>query len=271
MLKISEDNMLRKQLVIFIFIMVLVLSVPFTFAGEVAADDIIVAEPVKSKLVNDKSQFLIVNITNSKVAQDPVWFTLVKQEERLPFAKQIESGLDVSVMLLSSKSAQVEGITPKRSYSINNDKYSVDYQEEIKIINRFFELKTKFLDLETYLSRLSEGNNFTSFLNESEAKASLSAEQYKKYLHWLDARRSRRVVFSELLEIQNKYLKMFETQLMSGKIDTMSFFKEIGFLENGFYRLRFLDSENRLVKEIRFEVVDSETNITPVLPLKITN
>lgn len=263
--------MLRKHLVILIFIMVLGISVPFTFAGEVTSDDIIVAEPVKSKLVNDKSQFLIVNITNSKVGQDPVWFTLVKQEDKLPFAKQIESGLDVSVMLLSGKSAQVEGITPKRSYSINGDQYSTEYREEIKVINRFFELKTKYNDLEIYLARLSEGNNFTSFLNEAEAKAALSGEQYKKYLHWLEARKSRRLVVSELLEVQNKYLKMFETHLMSGKIDSMSFFKEIGFLENGQYRLRFLDSDNRLVKEIRFEVVDREANITPVLPLKITN
>lgn len=261
--------MLRKHLSILIIVMMVFLAMPLSFAGEITESDFVVAEPVKGKITNEeKAQSLIVNIINLKIAQEPLYYSVVRIEDQLPFAKEIESVPGVSIMNLTFKSTEVEGITPTRTYSIEPEKMSVNFVDEIKQISKFFELKKELSSIEANLKQLSEGFDFTNFLNPAEAKEKLSAAAYKKYEKWLEIRKVRSTLIRNLLDVQNKYLKMFETPIASGKVETSSkslqFKKDLGVLRNGNYRLRFFDADDRLISEMSFEMV--EKGAAPVLP-----
>lgn len=265
--------MFRKHLSILIVFMLVFMAMPLSFANRISASDFVVAEPVMKRLTNEKSQILTVNIVNLKILQQPLYYSVVRVEEQLPFAKEIESIPSQSIMNLTLKSADVDGITPARTYTIDTEKMSENFVEEIKQISRFFELKKELSLVEANLKQLSEGFDFTNFINATEAKEKLSAAVYKKYDKWIDVRKVRSALVRDLLEVQNTYLKMFEVTIASGKVEiptkSLQFSKDLGTLKSGNYRLRFLDADSRLISEVRFEVVDKVVITEPILPTNI--
>jgi hypothetical protein len=72
-------------------------------------------------------------------------------------------------------------------------------------------------------------------------------------------------------QVQVQYLRYFEKQLLVDKIDTLSYFKMVGKLPNGSYKLRFIDEDGQLIKVFAFEVVDREEPVRLIESLTITN
>ncbi|MGX8796430.1 hypothetical protein ACR6HW_10140 [Fusibacter sp. JL298sf-3] len=260
--------MVRKSLGLLLVVLI-ILTFPVAWGSTITSDEIIVAEPIKSKLSNDKSQFLIVNVTNAAIDEAPIDFSLVKVEEKLPFAKEIEEGLNVSVMSLTKRSTHVDGLTPKRTFAAASG-YSDRYQEETKLINRFFELKDKLTKVNKNIKVYGEGQTFSRYLNAEEAKMDLSLEAFVLYEKWSAAQQSRKAILSELSGVQSKYMQLFEREVLSGEISSPSYFEEIGKLDNGQYSLRFFDGSSKLVKETQFDVIEMEASAAPVLPVSIT-
>ena len=97
--------MLRKSAFL-ILGLICIFSVQLGFAATqpVTADQIIIAEPMNEKMTNDKQVYVTVNIANAKVAEQPIFVSLIRVEGKLVFADALGSDLKISVMKLSSAS-----------------------------------------------------------------------------------------------------------------------------------------------------------------------
>lgn len=250
-----------------VLVFLILMTTPLSFGNNqpVTADDIIVQELVRTKIVNDRNHFLTVNITKD-VTQSPIGISLVRLENKLPFMDSLDSGLEVSVMRITPQSVQIEGLSnARRVYKKEGHIPSELYKEEVQLINRFFELKETLTKLDSKISRAASGYDFLSLRDATEAMAKLDTEAFAQYQKWVEHRSARRLVASELLALQSEYAAFFETVIFSDEIAIMSYFKEVGRLSNGHYRLRFIDKDNRLIKEISFQVVDREMPIQPIM------
>lgn len=263
--------MLRKSVGL-LLAMIIILSGQMGFAVSnhpVDAGQIIIAEPTSEKITNDKQVFVTVNITNVMVADHPITMSLVRIENKLPFADELGDDLNVSVMKLSSfATGEIDRNTLFNiTYNTATPEYSDNYEKETQVINRFFELKDLITTTNSELSSLNKKYHFDLIANNPEEVEKLSAEQNDFYKRWVKLKTNSADYKKEYAQLQIQYARYFENQIMVDKINNLSYYKIIGKLPNGTYKIRFLDDVSQLIKEFTFNVVDKEESIKLIDPM----
>ncbi len=269
--------MFRKGLLIILALVIFTTgNTAFAFenssASPISPDQIIIGEPMSESITNDNLIFINVNINNTQIVDSPLAVSLVKVDRQLSFGNELGDGLNVSVMRLSSSAASMDRSTAlSRIYSNQQPIFSEGLVEETKIINHFFEVKDALALKQIAYTELNKQYHFDLIADRLEELSKLDSSVYEDYKRWSTVR-------SELNELRRayslamiKYLELFEKHIYNDTINNMSFYKEIGYLSNGTYKLRFLNSEMRLVKEMTFKIIDREKTIIPMVPLNITN
>lgn len=263
--------MLRKSVGL-LLAMIIIISGQMGFAVSnyaVDSSQIIIAEPTSEKITNDKQIFVTVNITNVMVIDHPITMTLVKLENKLPFADELGSDLKVSFMKLSSIAAGDidRSILYNTTYNTTAPDYSDGYVKETQVINRFFELKDLILTHNYELSTINKKHRFDLIVGNAEEISKLSSEVEDIYKHWVKLKSNLVEYKKEYSQLQLQYARYFENQIMVDKISNLSYYKIIGKLPNGTYKIRFLDDVSQLIKEFTFEVVDKEESIKLIDPM----
>lgn len=257
--------MFRRGVILLLVMLLCAMSIPTYAATEhpVSADQIIIAEPTTEKITNDKQVYLTVNITNTKVMDHPIVLSLVRVDNRLPFAESLSEKLNVSVMKLSSSAASDMSRTTKynANYSVSEPEYSVGFEKETLIINRYFELKDLILSHNYEIATLNRENRFDLIAGNDVEIAKLSLDAKKSFDSWSTLKEKVVELRKEYAQVQVQYIKFFEKQIISDKIDRLSYFNSIGKLSNGAYKLRFIDETGQLIKEFSFEVIDRQETI----------
>ncbi|HAS74973.1 MAG TPA: hypothetical protein DCS67_12580 [Clostridiales bacterium UBA8960] len=256
--------MFRKGLVLLVMIFMISAHIGFSATEHpVSADQIIIAEPTTEKITNDKQVIVNVNITNVKVTDNPIIMSLVRIANRLPFADSLGSELNVSVMKLSSNAASdmSRSTIYNMTYSTEDPVYSANYQKETQVINRYFELKDMILAHNYEISTINRSYRFDLIANNISEIAKLNADTLNQYNRWTQLKSNVSELRKEYTQVQTQYIKYFEKNLLVDEIKTLSYFKVIGRLPNGTYKLRFIDLEGQLIKEFAFEVIDKEETI----------
>jgi hypothetical protein len=240
----------------------------------VEANQILISEPNSERITNDKQVVVMVNITNLDVdlTDKPIILSIVKIENKLPFVNELGSDLNVSVMKLSSGAVGELDRTVQynTSYSTASPSYSEDYSTEIKVINRFFEVKDLILSHNYEIATINKIYRFDLIVGNEEAISKLTEEAKKDFTKWTNLKSALVDLKKEYATLQVQYSKLFEKQIISDKIDRLSYSKLIGKLNNGTYKVRFLDEASQLIKEFTFEVVDREGSIIQLEPLTTT-
>ncbi len=267
--------MFRKS-VILLLVSVIIISGQMGFASTnhpVGNEQIIIAEPLAEKINNDKQVYVTVNITNAKVTDNPMIVSLVRIENRLPFQEKLGSDLNVSVMKLSSSAGgELEkSVTYNISYNTESNNYSENFAKETKVINRFFELKDMILYHNYEISSINKKYRFDLIAGSTDEISKLSSEAYEAYKRWSHLKSSVTDLKKEFSQVQVQYLRYFEKQILADKIETRNYFKMVGKLPNGLYKLRFLDEDGQLIKLFTFEVVDREEPVKLMESFTINN
>jgi hypothetical protein len=269
--------MFRKGLIIILALVIFATgNAAFAFensnASPIKPDQIIVGEPMGEIITNDKLIFVNVNINNTRIIDNPISISLVRVNNQLSFGNELGDGLNVSVMRLNSSAANMDRNTAlSRVYSNQQPTFSDGLVEETNIINRFFELKDALSVTQSAYTELNRQYNFNLIADRLEELSKLDASVYEDYKKWSTLRSELNTLRKSYALVMVDYLALFEKHIYNHKIDKMSFYKEIGYLSNGTYKLRFLNSEMLLVKEMTFKIVDKEKNIIPMVPLNMYN
>ncbi|GAB6107565.1 hypothetical protein [Fusibacter bizertensis] len=263
--------MLRKSVGL-LLAMIIILGGQMGFAVSnhpVDASQIILAEPTSEKITNDKQIFVTVNITNVMVTDHPITMSLVRIENKLPFADALGDNLKVSVMKLSSfATGEIDRNTLFNiTYNTATPEYSDNYEKETQVINRFFELKDLIAANSNEITSINKKYRFDLIANNSEEVEKLSSELNDIYKHWVKLKTNLVDYKKEYAQLQVQYGRYFETQIMVDKINNLSYYKIIGKLPNGTYKIRFLDDVSQLIKEFTFNVVDKEESIKLIDPI----
>jgi hypothetical protein len=239
----------------------------------VGSEQILIAEPTTEKVTNDKQVIVTVNITNAKVLDNPMIVSLVRIENRLPFEDKLGSDLKVSVMKLSSSAGGEldNSVTYNITYNTNSNGYSDNLDKETKVINRFFELKDMILYHNYEISTINKKYRFDLIAGNADEISKLGTEAHEAYTRWAHLKASVSELKKEFTQVQVQYLRYFEKQLMTDKIETRNYFKMVGKLPNGLYKLRFIDENGQLIKVFTFEVVDREEPVKLIETLTKTN
>ena len=238
----------------------------------VEANQIIIAEPTAEKVTNDKQVFVVVNITNVEIVDHPITLSIVKIENKLPFVNELGSDLNVSVMKLSSGAVGELDRTVQynTSYNTASPSYSENYAAEIKVINRFFEVKDLILSHNYEIATINKVYRFDLIVGNEEAISKLTEEAKKDFTKWSNLKSALVDLKKEYATLQVQYSKFFEKQVVTDKIDSLSYYNLVGKLGNGTYKVRFLDEASQLIKEFTFEVIDKEESIKLLEPLTTT-
>lgn len=256
--------MFRKGLLLLVMILMMSAHIGFSATEHpVSADQIIIAEPTTDKITNDRQVIVNVNITNVKVTENPIIVSLVRVSNRLSFADSLGSDLNVSVMKLSSNAASdmSRSTVYNMTYSTSDPVYSENYEKETKVINRFFELKDMILAHNYEISTINRINRFDLISGNEVEIGKLTPEVLNQFNRWTQLKNQVSELRKEYSEVQTQYIKYFESNLLVDEINTLSYFKVVGKLPNGLYKLRFIDLEGQLIKEFVFVVVDREEPI----------
>ena len=262
-------NMFRKSLIFIIVCMLLIQ--PFTFASDtISAEQIIVAEPTTETITNDKNVYIIVNSTNTKIVDAPVWVSLVKMETALPFSEQLGEDLKVSVLKLTAAAGEIDRISASnRIYNLDALAFSDDFTEETEMINRFFDTKSKFETLNAEYKELNKKYGFDWLADNASEISKLESDVFVAYKRWSALKSQVSELRRNYLELQVQYAQYFESPVFASEMKHLSFFKEVGVLPIGAYRLRFLDANLKLIKEVQFKVVERENILPQMSPTKI--
>jgi hypothetical protein len=228
-------------------------------------DEIIIAEPVTDHVFNDKDLYITVNILDadffSKLAEDPLTISLVKLEDTLPFADELGSDLHVPVVKLSSSAAiewlSTAGLTDEE-YVKADDKYTA----ETETINQYFQQLEAINALNTQISAAVSKYGFGTADLDLTAASTEVKEAYQTYTAHLEALAAQKRAFSE---IQRKYLKLFEVVCLKDSIDSPSYLKDVGMLDEGEYRIRIFDTSKTVIKELDFQVLARDESINAMI------
>lgn len=229
----------------------------------VTADQIIIAEPTVEKITDDKQVIVTVNITNVKVTDAPIRVSLVKINNKIDFTESLNSDLKVSVMRLSPNAVgEALKVSPYNiTYSTAEPVYSENFEVETKTINRFFELKDAIASLNLEIQSINKKYDFNLIKDSVDEIARLSSTDYEAFKKWSQLSSEMLVLRKEYNIVQVDYLKYFESQILLDEINKMSYYKVVGKLPIGSYKLRFLDSSGELIKQFSFTVVDKDESI----------
>ncbi|MBE0449943.1 MAG: hypothetical protein IBX70_03765 [Clostridia bacterium] len=241
-------------------------------ASPIAPDQIIIGEPMSESITNDNLIFINVNINNTRIVDNPLSVSLVKVDRQLSFGNELGDGLNVSVMRLNSGAASMDKSTAlSRVYANQQPTFSEGLVRETKIINHFFEIKDALAIKQSAYTELNKQYHFDLIADRLEELSKLDPSVYEDYKKWSTIRSELNTLRKSYSLAMIDYLSLFEKHIYNDTIKNMSFYKEIGYLSNGTYKLRFLNSEMRLVKEMTFRIIDKEKTIIPMVPLNITN
>lgn len=267
--------MFRSGILIVLAVVVLFCA-QVTFATSdhpVTADQIIIAEPTVEKITNDKQVIVTVNITNVSVTDAPVRVSLVRINNKIDFTDSLNSDLKVSVMRLSPNAVgDALKVSPfSITYNTTAPVYSENFEVETQTINRFFELKDAIAWHNLEISSLNKKYGFDLIKDDVNEISKLSTSDYEVYKRWTSLSADLQVLRKEYSTVQVDYLRYFENQIMFDEINKMSYYKVVGKLPNGNYRLRFLDTSNKLIKQFSFTVVDKDESIKLLESFSKTN
>ncbi len=252
--------MLRKSAFLILGLICL-FSVQLGFAATqpVTADQIIIAETLNEKMTNDKLVYIDVNIANAKIAEHPIYVSLIRVENNIQFADALGSDLKISVMKLSSSSVgDVDRATLySTKLSVSTPVYSDGYKKETQVINRFFELKDLISNQVTEMTALNKKYRFDLIVGNPDEIAKLDTATYDLFKRWSQLKTSTAELRKEFNQVQVHYASYFEKSLVQDVIDKIpTYSKELGKLPVGEYKLRFLDEDKLLIKEFTFSIVD---------------
>lgn len=267
--------MLKKLLLVF-FVFTCIISIPVfgmtdSTVYPITTEQIIVNGLPSEVVVSDKTLFVTVNVTNTKIFDVPLKVSVVRLEPVLPFIDMLDEGLNVSVLHLTYTSGEFEKLTPQnRQFLVEPLVYSENYVAETQLINDFFNAKALFEAANTEYKDLSKKYGFEWIVDQRGELAKLNEEALEAYKRWSQLKPIVAELRKEYLALQSQYVHFFETQLVNDQFQQPSFFIGLDNLQVGTYRLRFLDSQNKLVKMIQFKVVDKAPSQTQPSPSRIT-
>lgn len=255
-------TMLKRKLGMLLAVVVLATGIGVSgldYAGSgtsIDGDKIILAEPLSERVRSDEPIYVTVNITDPAIKASPLTVSLVRIEQHMPFAKQMGKGLKVSVVKLTRPS-YADDLAFLRTYGAAS--CSEQYRDEIALINRYFEVRDQMRSLTRQAAALNVDGGFDKLSGTDSALSDLSESQRQAYKRWL--RLKGRLSDLELEErgLACVYAGYFETPVFSDTIDGLSYFNNIGTLQAGTYRLRFLDASGKLVKEYHLHSVSDDS------------
>ncbi|MBS7527203.1 hypothetical protein KHM83_10975 [Fusibacter paucivorans] len=238
------------------------------YTSVLSPDEIIIAEPVTDHVFNDKDLYITINIIDadffSKLMDNPLTISLVKLEDTLPFADDLGEDLRVPVVKLSSGAAMewlsTAGLT-EEEYVRTDDKYTAETQ----IINQYFQQLEIINTLNTQINAAVSKYRFNAVDDFDMDTAEVSAdvkEAYQTYIQHLSALAEQKRAFSE---IQRKYLKLFEVICLKDTINSPSYLKDVGMLDEGDYRIRIFDASKTVIKELDFQVLARDKAINDMI------
>lgn len=239
-------------------------------APMILAEELIIGEPVSDILYANKSVFLNVNIsakTKVNVQEHPLTLSLVKLEDKLPFAEELDKTLNVPIIKLSSSALLKE--SPSALYIVANStlessKNTGDYKVETEIINTYFKAVEKLNTLNAEITSANKKYKLESLTEVSLGKA--SEEVKKAYKTWVANKATLLEEKKGFEQIQAAYLNLFEVEILEDQVAKLSYLKEVGKLDIGKYKLRFTDDNGVFIKERVFEVVKEDDTLKAVSP-----
>lgn len=268
--------MFRKSASILMLI-IIILNLGLCFGQEsgqkpmVSGEELIIGEPTTDVLYASKSAFINVNISaKSKVnvADHPVTVSLLKIEDKLPFADALGKDLNVPIIKLSSSALINE--SPQALYiqcknPLDAEQMSDgDFTAETKIINKYFETVSKINTLTAEITTANKKYKLDALKAEEVSK--ISTDTQKAYEKWNKDKAELSELRKNFEQIQASYLRLFEVETFQDRITKLSYLKEVGKLEVGRYKLRFTDENGVFIKEMVFEVVNESDTLKTITP-----
>lgn len=247
-----------------LFCLIVVLQLPVTFSQTIGADQIIVAEPLGERIPTDRDLFLTVNITNKQVVSEPLHVVVTRQLNALPFADELKSNqkihsLRVSLLrLIPYDSAEAVKLA---LYPVEPIQYSEGYADEIALINRYFEVKSEIDAVRSEISEMARNHQFEENTKQNAMREIKKPERAFALARYQALRESLKRLNAQHAELEAKYARYFEEIVMSQTIDSMSYYRSLGKLEPGSYRIRFLNPDRSLIKELSFEVYTEHSKL----------
>jgi len=226
----------------------------------VSADQIIIQEPETDVISNEKQAYITVNIVSNKLKDRPITVSIVRVENKLPFAENLSNDLKVSVMRLTSSAVGSldRYLKYNATYDTSEPQYSEGYKKETLLINRFYELKDS-ISLQTIeINTLNKKYKFDTIVGNTEAISKLTTEEYTAYKKWVNLKNAVSDDKKEYEKLQIEFSSYFEKQILVDEITMPSYSKVVGKLSIGHYILRFIDDEKQLIKELEFDVIDNQ-------------
>ncbi len=237
----------------------------------ITAEELIIGEPVSDVLYANKSVFLNVNISvkaKTNVQEHPLTLSLVKLEDKLPFADELDKTLNVPIIKLSSSALLKE--SPSALYVVADSPLETtkrddgDYKVETEIINSYFEAIENLNTLNAEIVSANKKYKLESLTEEDLNKA--SEEVKEAYETWLTNKTTFLEQKKDFEQIQATYLSLFEVEICTDQVAKPSYLKEVGKLDVGKYKLRFTDENDIFIKEMVFEVVKEDDTLKAVSP-----
>ncbi|MBF4693298.1 hypothetical protein [Fusibacter ferrireducens] len=236
----------------------------------ISAGELIIAEPVSDILYENKPVFLNVNISAKakvNVQEHPLNLTLVKLEDKLPFAEELDKNLNIPIIKLSSSALLKESpsvlyvvVDPALEKTENTD----DYKIETEIINKYFKMAEEISALNAEILSANKKYKLDAL---TEVSLSKSSEEVKKaYKTWIANKAVLLKQKKDFEQVQATYLSLFEVNILEDQVDKLSYLKEVGKLDIGKYKLRFTDDDGIFIKEMVFEVVKEDDTLKAITP-----
>lgn len=244
-----------KKIGILLFIFCFIFVQELSYASQISRDDIVVVE---DELYADSGVRLVVNMKTALVETSPVAVSVVRVDGRIPFARQISSDLEVSLVRLRPDAGH-QMVSPhyRRTYAYQYPSYSKNYQHETEVINEYFRIESDMRLANREINALKNKYDFNEMTDESKLAMTEEQRAAKSQLDALNIQKNKDQVQFDAL--RNDYMSYFETIVFHDFINHFSYQKDLGKLPTGVYELRFIDENGRGVKVMPFEIKDPET------------
>lgn len=214
-----------------------------TYADTIRGEDILVSEPVTGTVFRSALGYLVVNVRDFDADDDELYVTITRKQQTLPKDLALNGKISVSMLqLVPPKSFENTKLAeyPIQHESLSTEKIS---DRAAKIIENYF----------VAMNRIDSYHRAKQILDTaSKNKLELKTVQtYKDLVQDIEGD------LSDLYVAREEYMQLFEEFVFSDVIRSPNYYVEIKNLPVGSYVIRFLDDDQKIIKEMPLNVVEN--------------
>lgn len=214
-----------------------------TYADDVRGEDILVSEPVTGTVFRNALGYLVVNVRDFDADDDELYVTITRKQQTLPKDLALNGKISVSMLqLVPPKSFEN---TKLAEYPIQHVLLSAEENSAraANIIENYFVAMGR---IETY--------NRAKYILDLSTKTKFDQKMLQTYRELVVETEDD---LEDLYLAREQYMQLFEEFVFSDVIKSPNYYVEIKNLPVGNYVIRFLDDDQKIIKEMPLNVVEN--------------